>query len=78
MVTLDSIILAHKLDKKSGKTDLESKPTGMSALQAVKTASDKAVMQVTDAVISALRSHAPSPERLAQLDRATHCLDATR
>jgi hypothetical protein len=77
-VTLDYIILTYKTNRKSSGTDVEHRPTDTTVLRTVKTASDNAAVRVTDAVISALRSHAPSAERLAHLDRATHCLDATR
>ena len=38
---------------------------------------DTAAGEVTDKVMAALSSLACTEERLASLDRATHCLDAT-
>ena len=78
MGTFDLVILAHKGEKKSGRNDLENKPAVVSVLKTVKTTLGMAGEQVTDAVIATLRTRNPGAERLAQLDRATHCLDAMR
>lgn len=77
MTTLESI--SFRLKAGEGTTpDLEGAGRAAADLGAAQVAVDKAAMQVTDAVITTLRSRNPPPERLAQLDRATHCLHATR
>ena len=57
-------------------SDLES-PEHLGGEGSTDTIFSGAATKIADVVMSSLRSEIIIPERLASIDRATHCLDAT-
>jgi hypothetical protein len=62
---------------KGRRRDAEAMVASKSNFARARQLFDKAAAETTDLVVATLRSKSPSPARLASLDRATHCLDAT-